>query len=279
MAEALIGTSWLARIAFITGVIILFYVMLRLGLIILGLVFEKSRSPMLLKGMIDGNVSKTVEQDPTRADSKPIFRSDNENKGIEYTYSVWIHLDSAEINNNNTGIKHIFNKGDNNSTVSSDYMNNNGPGLYLNVTENGDNNKVDVDLQVLVDLFNSSSANNANPIVVKNLTFDKWICIILRAQSKTFDVFINGVLIHREIFSDIIKQNYGNVYMAQQLGNGSTGFAGKISNLKYYDKAIGTTEIVNIVKGGPDLTYLGNNTLSTKPTYFSTSWYTSNMTS
>ena len=78
---------------------------------------------------------------------------------------------------------------------------------------------------------------------------------------------------------DIIRQNYGNVYLAHQLGNGSTGFSGKISNLKYYDKAIGTTEIVNIVKNGPNLTYLGNNTLSTKPTYFSTSWYTSNMTS
>tara|TARA_A100001015_G_C14585541_1_gene554573 strand:+ start:25 stop:588 length:564 start_codon:yes stop_codon:yes gene_type:complete len=187
-------------------------------------------------------------------------------------------MDSSEMNLNNTGIKHIFNKGDNISTISDDYMNNNGPGLYLNVTDGGNNN-IEADLHVLVDLFNNNSASTATPIVIKNLTFDKWVCIVLRAQSKTFDVFINGILIHREIFSDIIRQNYGNVYLAHQLGNTSTGFSGKISNLKYYDKAIGTTEIVNIVKNGPNLTYLGNNTLSTKPTYFSTSWYTSNMTS
>lgn len=278
MAEALIGTSFLSRVAFILCAIILFYITLRIGLIVLGLVFEKSRSPTLLNGMIDGNVSKTVQQDPTRADSKPIFRSDNENKGIEYTYSIWINMDSSEMNVNNTGIKHIFNKGDNIYTISDDYMNNNGPGLYLNVTDGGNNN-IEADLHVLVDLFNNNSASTATPIVIKNLTFDKWVCIVLRAQSKTFDVFINGILIHREIFSDIIRQNYGNVYLAHQLGNTSTGFSGKISNLKYYDKAIGTTEIVNIVKNGPNLTYLGNNTLSTKPTYFSTSWYTSNMTS
>ena len=113
--------------------------------------------------------------------------------------------------------------------------------------------KIKYFLICFVDLFGVSTELNSThpttPITISNITFDKWINVILGAQGKTFDLFVYGVLIHREIFSDVIKQNYGDVFIAHQLGNGSTGFSGKISNLWYFDKALGTTEIVNIVNG------------------------------
>ena len=36
---------------------------------------------------------------------------------------------------------------------------------------------------------------------------------------------------------------------------------------------------LNLVKSGPDLTYLGDVEFSTMPSYFSSSWYTSSISS
>ena len=57
--------------------------------------------------------------------------------------------------------------------------------------------------------------------------------------------------------------------------NGIEG--GKISNLWYYDKAIGTREILKLVNNGPNLKTLDDTTLSIIPSYLSSGWYTSSI--
>ncbi len=65
------------------------------------------------------------------------------------------------------------------------------------------------------------------------------------------------------------RQNYGNVYVAM---NG--GFDGYISNLWYYNYALGTTEIQRIATNGPDTTMSGANGMNLKDSkYLSMRWF------
>ena len=64
------------------------------------------------------------------------------------------------------------------------------------------------------------------------------------------------------------KQNYGNVYVGM---NG--GFSGNISNLWYYDYALGIAEIQRIVQKGPNTKLLSSSFSSKNPNYLSLRWY------
>jgi hypothetical protein len=65
------------------------------------------------------------------------------------------------------------------------------------------------------------------------------------------------------------KQNYGDVYVAM---NG--GFDGYISNLWYYNYALGTAAIQRIAENGPSTKMIGSNGLSDKMNdYLSLRWF------
>ena len=93
MAESVMGSdSILARVTFIIIVIIVFFILLRIGILILGLINEPSKNPVIMNGMQSGNTSKKFNVNPNKANSTPIFRSDNQHAGLEFTWSVWIHV-------------------------------------------------------------------------------------------------------------------------------------------------------------------------------------------
>jgi hypothetical protein len=46
----------------------------------------------VVKGLIDGKMGMVISQDPTKASSVTILRSNNENKGLEMTWSVWLYI-------------------------------------------------------------------------------------------------------------------------------------------------------------------------------------------
>ena len=55
------------------------------------------------------------------------------------------------------------------------------------------------------------------------------------------------------------------------------GFFGNLSNLKYYNYAIGTLEIDSITSNGPNLKMSKGNSLETsKPYYLSSNWFYNN---
>jgi hypothetical protein len=84
---------------------------------------------------------------------------------------------------------------------------------------------------------------------------------------------MNGDLAKRLPLDSVPFQNYGNVNVAQ-----NHGFAGNISSLRYYNTALGTRAISNIISAGPNLTVVGSSGgapgimdyLSTR--WFSTQW-------
>ena len=82
------------------------------------------------------------------------------------------------------------------------------------------------------------------------------------------DVFINGKLAKRLIMKGVPRQNYGDVYVGM---NG--GFSGNLSNLRYFNSALGTAEIQSIVNSGPNLTMVGPEVTGNQPKYLSLRWF------
>jgi len=104
---------------------------------------------------------------------------------------------------------------------------------------------------------------------VGNIPVNKWVNVIIRVENTVLDVFINGDLAQRLPLKSVPFQNYGNVNVAI---NG--GFNGDLSSLRYYNTALGTRAIQNIVSDGPNLTVLGSSggTPSTMD-YLSMRWF------
>jgi len=293
--EPILGDGVIARLAFITIIIIAFYIFLRIGIIILAYVYGDNTSPHLIDGMVKTNNYKLIKQDPRVIGAKPVYRSDNENTGGEFTWSFWLFMDKTQsivVDSNGDNIPyHIFSKGSKQlvSVDNSRYTSTNAPGAYLVVEEDATTNEIKNNLQILIDTYGNSlnddfsgRANGENNIEITDLPIKKWINVIIRVQHKTVDVFVNGVLSRRQIYSNVIKQNYGDVHVGLEVGDSTTTKGvedGYLSNLWYYDKAIGTVEILSIVNNGPNTTYLGDEQISSVPSYLSRGWYTSSLIS
>ena len=102
------------------------------------------------------------------------MRSVNDAEGLEFTWSVWIHVDDFTYKQNE--YKHVFHKGndDINITTEPTGLNfpNNGPGLYIAPKTNN--------LVVIMNTFNKINEE----IVVKDLPLNKWVNVIIRVSNQ-----------------------------------------------------------------------------------------------
>ena len=116
----------------------------------------------------------------------------------------------------------------------------------------------------------ANAPNIYDDIEIPGIPLNKWVNVIIRCSANNIlDVYINGRLTKRQQLSGVARQNYDDVYVALQ-----GGFPGFISNLNYFNYAIGTGEIDSIVKGGPNLTPIGGTDLTaSKPQYLANSWF------
>jgi hypothetical protein len=237
------SNSYVAKAAFLILVVIVFVYVLRFCITVIGYLFSPNSSPYLVDGVIDGNVGNLIiPQDPSESNAVPIIRSVNDDVGIGFTWSVWLFIKQKELDTT-TALRHVFNKGSanaTNATTAGIMSPNNAPGLYLKPDYSG--------LTVVMSTF-----DNANTSVdVDNIPINKWFNVVIRVENTVLDVFINGDLAQRLPLNSVPFQNYGDVNVAI---NG--GFNGNLSSLRYYNTALGTRAIQNIVSGGPNLTVLG----------------------
>ena len=249
------SNSLVSKFAFILLVIFGFMILLRVGLYVCSWLFNPDQSPHLIDGMVDATQLIVFPQDPSSNNAKTIYRSINENDGIEFTWSVWIYINNLQYLEGQ--YKHIFYKG--NSDLNENGLNfpNNAPGLYIAPNTNS--------LVVMMNTYNSINEE----VVIPGIPLNKWINVIIRCQNTTLDVYINGTITRSVNLMGVPKQNYGNVYVGM---NG--GFNGNISNLWYYDYALGITEIQNISTDGPNTYMIGSNGMSLRnPDYLSLRWY------
>ena len=106
-------------------------------------------------------------------------------------------------------------------------------------------------------------------ILIPDIPLNKWFNVIIRCQNTTLDIYVNGTIVRSLELSGVPKQNYGDVYVAM---NG--GFNGYISNLWYYNYALGTAAIQNLVHKGPNTKMVGTNGMNVKDTsYLSLRWF------
>ena len=107
-------------------------------------------------------------------------------------------------------------------------------------------------------------------IYVDAIPIKKWVGIIIKVTSQNIvDIYINGVMTKRHKLSNIVKQNYDDLYV-----NYNGGFSGNLSDLKYYNYAIGTLEIDALTTKGPNLKIKKNSNIEqSKPQYLSSQWY------
>lgn len=251
------SNSLVAKFAFLLLILFLFVILLRVGISVLSYIFNPNQSPRLINGMVDATQMITFEQDPSGTGAVTIYRSQNAKDGIEFTWSVWLFINNLQTNE---GIyKHVFSKGNSNLTENGMIQPNNAPGLYIAPNTNN--------LVVVMNTFNVINEE----ITISDIPLNKWFNVIIRCKNTTLDVYINGTIARSLNLVGVPKQNYGNVFVGM---NG--GFAGYISNLWYYNYALGTSAIQNIINKGPNTKLIGYNSSSMNSNifnYLSLRWF------
>jgi hypothetical protein len=252
----------IAKFAFIILILVLFLILLNIGILILSRIFSHSENPYLIKGMIDGSNARSVAQDTEKGNAIPIYRSNNEDEGAEFTWSFWLYLSDLGNDPKKQKYQHIFSKGEGTFDKTTGIMSvNNSPGVYLEPNNNN--------LYIKLDTVDHTDSNNK--IIVDNIPIKKWVHVAIRLENKVVDVYVNGVISNRLVLNNVIKQNYQDVHIA---GNG--GFNGKLSNLRYYAESLNMFEINSILQKGPNTKTVDTNLIAKNNySYLSNYWYTS----
>ena len=263
------SNSIVARFAFLVLVLIVFILVLRIGIEILAWFLAPSGTPHLLDGMVDAKHMVRFPQDPSVKGAIPILRSKGQEDGLVFSWSVWINIESLTYKEGK--YKHVFHKGTLENKMQHSAMKsqvesgqiapglsfpNNAPGLYIAPNTN--------DLVVVMNTFETPN----EMIVVEDIPLNKWVNVIIRCDNQALDIYINGTIVKRHILTGVPRQNYDDVYIG---ANG--GFDGYVSNLWYYDYALGTNEIDTIVSEGPNLNMNTSDMLGSKPYYLSLRWF------
>lgn len=275
------SNTMIARATFLLGIVIIFSILFYIGSKMIYYFISPSETPYLINGMKDATAALTITQNIGQKTSIPLLRSINQYGGVEFTYSFWIYV--SEINFNDTiDYKHVFNKGSGPSTIgeggSGLFGPNNAPGVYLysgkkNLSDNLIEQYPVLGMLVRINVFhNNESVKKAyyDDIYVDAIPIKKWVGIIIRVTTQNIcDIYINGTLTKRHKLSNIVKQNYDDLYV-----NYNGGFTGNLSDLKYYNYAVGTLEIDSLTTKGPNLKIEKNSNIeNSKPQYLSSQWY------
>lgn len=263
-SDFLQSNSILAKFAFLFLMLIAFFLLVNLGIMIMGYFIKPPTSPYLVSGTADASTSNRIPQDPKNDKAVTLQRSNNQKTGIEFTYSIWVYVNDVDPKQK-PQFQNIFNKGNASYDVSGIATVNNGPGLYLDNAKN----------QLVVVMNTVSNTNPSQMVNVPNIPLRKWFHVTLRLENTYLDVYINGTVTTRMVLADVPKQNYFDVQVCQ---NG--GFNGSYADLRYFDRALTVFEINNIVIWGRNTNSATGKGASADatgfPYYLSNLWYSSN---
>jgi uncharacterized membrane protein (UPF0136 family) len=194
-SEFLNANGLLAKFAFLLFLLIAFLFLFKLGTGMIGYFTKPSSTPFLISGKISGNNTINISQDPKNTSSVLVMRSNNKNKGIEFTWSVWLNLDGSSTDDST--YKNIFVKGS--SLFSNGISQTNGPGLY--VRKLGSQNH----LKIVMDSNGTESNAKTAQIDVSGVPIRKWVNVVIRLGNSILDVYINGIITNRYNFMNVPK--------------------------------------------------------------------------
>ena len=244
-----------AKLAFLFLILFLFVILLRIGINIMTRVYASNESPHIFDGMVNAKQMQVFPQDPSVSNSKTITRSMNATQGIEFTWSAWIYIEDLQYLSGQ--YRHVFSKGNSDINSAGLAYPNNAPGVYITPERN--------DLLIIMNTFDVINEE----LHINDIPLNKWVNIVIRCHNKTLDVYINGTIAKSIELVSVPKQNYGDVFVGL---NG--GFDGNVSNLWYYNYALGTTDIQNLVMKGPNTKMVNANmNMKRLMNYLSLRWY------
>ncbi len=155
--DFLSSNSIIAHIVFLILVIIGFVLLLRLGTAILSWIFSPKPNVIVSPMLNSGTQQEIIPSDPSTKGSIPIMRSQDQFRGIEFTWSIWVYIDSTGLQSNKDKFRHVFNKGntDIKDNVDGIVEPNNGPGLYI--SPNNNPNVAELSFLVRMNIFPNES--------------------------------------------------------------------------------------------------------------------------
>lgn len=248
--------------------LLLFIILFQIGMSFIKNMFGASYNPYIINGMVASDVLTVVSSNPNVEGSVPIYRSVDENQGLEFSWNVWFMINDAKsgITNNR-----IFSKG----LIEQDNLNytpiSNGESEYFNVSPglfiSSINNNNSAYLTLVMNTFENNK-NSIEKIQIPNIPIQKWICCSIRVQGKSVDVYINGLLKQRKNLINLPRQNYYDTYIGED-----AGMKGYVSSLRYYGYAINYDEVQSLFASGPSLKMITTTTMPASSDYLSMNWY------
>jgi len=277
-----------AKIAFIFFIIIMFLILMKIGIMLIGYFTGKPSDPYIVKGNLSGTTNVKVSRNPELQSSVVLPRSNNEKDGAEFTWSVWLNVNSLmneQLNDGgNTYYNHVFNVGNAISDTKTGIMTiNNAPGVYLTEYKNSDynpnGNGYGLQMHIIMDtepIEEEKGTKTLNKTLdITELPFNNWFHVAIRLKNTVMDVYINGTIAGRIHFKTVPKQNYYDINVCN-----NSGFSGNLSDLRYYSRALNVFDINSIVLAGPNLSSAvvsgnntGSNALLNDYGYISNTWY------
>ncbi len=273
----------ISKFVFIILMLVLFIFLFQVGVGLIEKYYGPKRSPLLVNGMVSANKSLILSSNPNIKDSKPIYRSVNQDQGLEFTWNVWIYVDTL----GSSKYQRVFSKGSGSESqlgLSTGISNDSSillssPGLFVTQYDLSGSiypltgsmiDQKHANLLLVLNTFQPSSADTqfAESITIKNIPIQKWINCTIRVQNTTVDIYINGVMTQRKILNNLPRQNYYDTYVGQD-----SGFQGNISALRYYDYALRYDEIQGIFGKGPNLTKIDDTPIRPGNDYIASNWY------
>lgn len=144
-----------------------------------------------------GSKMFTAIQNPTNPAARTILVSNNQRSGVEFSYSMFIYLNSSTFANGTQNLYHIMHKG------YSQVYPLLGPGIFCWGNSNT--------LRVYMNSYDTWD----NYTEVENVPVDKWFHIVVSCKGSNLYIYINGNLKQKFALSNAkpAYQNFGNVYL------------------------------------------------------------------
>lgn len=229
-----------------------------------------------------GSKMYTAMQNPSNPKSLTVYLSENERSGIEFSYSMFINLNSSTFATGNAKLYHILHKG-----YSQPYPLL-GPGIFCWGHKNS--------IRVYMNSYDSWNNN----VDVDNIPVDKWFHLVVSCKGNVMYIYINGSLKQKLNLSNSSSnlvpayQNYGDVYLfsTRKLTINPTSTAslkqvdplvfdgtamGLASSVFYYSYALSYSEINSLMNSGPSPVLESSNEQAMSA-YLSDTWWTTNAT-
>ena len=191
-----------------------------------------------------GNLSffkryKTILDSPKSADLEIVYPA-NKLSTIKSTYSLstWIYIQDWNVG---------FGKEKN--IIYYDLSN----GKSTTLSLDGYDNKLIIKYYTFT---TSGSTTKEEVIHIENINIQKWVNITVSFDTNNTDTYINGKLTDTHIHNDPLytPKSQGEIKICKD----NVGFAGQVSNTRYYNKIVSPQDAWNIYKSGFSNNLLGN---------------------